>query len=150
MCAKLFPDDFEERAWMPGSGWPITQDDLNPFYRMAHRTCEVGAADYDVAAFSEQRGHPLLPVDSDRIETVIYHQSGPTRFGTRYRADFEGNTDADVYLNANLVNIELNEMGDGAGLPLYDSLRNALLRGSTSVLPGARWRRKSPITLSHR
>lgn len=35
VCAPLDDDDFRERPWIPHSGWPITRDDLAPWYAMA-------------------------------------------------------------------------------------------------------------------
>ena len=34
-CVQLDPDDFEVRDWVPHSGWPITADDLIPYYAEA-------------------------------------------------------------------------------------------------------------------
>ena len=31
--------DFEKRDWVPYSGWPITKEDLIPFYKRAHEFC---------------------------------------------------------------------------------------------------------------
>ena len=52
MCAPLAPEDFEEREWMALSGWSISSVDLDPFYKLAQRTCEVGDSEYDAAALS--------------------------------------------------------------------------------------------------
>ncbi|RVT94882.1 FAD-dependent oxidoreductase [Sphingomonas crocodyli] len=35
--AKLDPIDFEKRAWVPHSGWPIGHEDIAPYYREARR-----------------------------------------------------------------------------------------------------------------
>lgn len=34
-CAHLDPIDFEKRPWVPHSGWPITAEDLAPWYERA-------------------------------------------------------------------------------------------------------------------
>ena len=34
-CAHLDPIDFEKRAWVPYSGWPITAQDMAPWYERA-------------------------------------------------------------------------------------------------------------------
>jgi choline dehydrogenase-like flavoprotein len=36
------PIDFEERDWVPFSGWPLTRDELMPWMRIAARILEVG------------------------------------------------------------------------------------------------------------
>ncbi|MDH3661558.1 MAG: FAD-binding protein, partial [Alphaproteobacteria bacterium] len=47
MCSHLEPHDFEKRAWIPYSGWPIGFDDLEPWYAKAHPWLELGPFDYD-------------------------------------------------------------------------------------------------------
>lgn len=37
-CATLDPIDFERRPWVAHSGWPITHEDLAPYYAQARRT----------------------------------------------------------------------------------------------------------------
>lgn len=113
MCAQLEPDDFRRRDWMPDSGWPITLDDLLPWYRRAHVTCEIGGAEYDAEALGVRLGLPPLPLDPARVRTVVYHNSPPTRFGERYRGDLEQAGDVRVYLNASLVEVEVTENGAG-------------------------------------
>jgi choline dehydrogenase-like flavoprotein len=36
-CAELDPIDFEQRAWVPHSGWPFGIDELRPFYDSARQ-----------------------------------------------------------------------------------------------------------------
>jgi choline dehydrogenase-like flavoprotein len=48
-CAPLDPIDFETRDWVPNSGWPISYEDLLPFYVRAQELCELGEYRYEVA-----------------------------------------------------------------------------------------------------
>lgn len=43
--AELDPIDFETRAWVPHSGWPLSHDELKPFYAEAWRAldCDIPA-----------------------------------------------------------------------------------------------------------
>ncbi len=45
-CAPLSTIQFEERDWVPHSGWPIKRQQLEPFYVRAHVICELGPFDY--------------------------------------------------------------------------------------------------------
>ena len=44
-CAELQPIDFEERSWVPFSGWPLNHEDLRPWYMEARRLLEIGGND---------------------------------------------------------------------------------------------------------
>ncbi|MBK8973370.1 MAG: hypothetical protein IPM37_19165 [Hahellaceae bacterium] len=37
----LFPDDFEQRDWIPGSGWPISREMLNAYYPKAAEVVQI-------------------------------------------------------------------------------------------------------------
>lgn len=38
-CKTLWPEDFETRTFIPDSGWPVTFDEMVPYYRRAFETC---------------------------------------------------------------------------------------------------------------
>lgn len=109
-CSTLDPIDFEERDWIPYSGWPIRRSDLDPFYIRAQRLLELGPYEYD-ASFWENRDHDLtrLPLDPERVWTKMWQFSPPTRFGRRYREDIVGAENIHLYTYANVVSIEANE-----------------------------------------
>ena len=48
-CLRLDPIDFEQRSWVPHSGWPITAAELNPFYDRAEAFAGIPGAVYDGA-----------------------------------------------------------------------------------------------------
>ena len=54
--------DFEKRDWVPHSGWPITLDDLQEYYRIAHDSLELGDYDYENSNWDKLE---LSPVDFD-------------------------------------------------------------------------------------
>lgn len=110
-CRPLVPEDFVARSYIPESGWPLSYDDLVPYYKRAQDTLELGLFEYDAAALSARLGMPLLPTDPGILETRVYQFSPPTRFGTRYRADIEQATDIHTYVNANLQKIHLTQRG---------------------------------------
>ena len=59
------PLDFEERDWVPYSGWPVTREDLDPFYERAREVLR------GIELFSElapNRSIPTGPARAPRAE----------------------------------------------------------------------------------
>ena len=125
-CRPLLEDDFEARPWIPGSGWPIGLAELVPYYERAHTTLQLGAFDYDAEALSAATQRPRLPLNP-HAESRIYQYSPPTRFGTRFRSALDTAPDIDVYLHANVVDIELA----GEQLERVGAVSCKTLEGST-------------------
>lgn len=111
-CRPLSRDDFEERAHVPHSGWPISFDDLEPWYRRAHERVELGDFVWDAAAVAAADGVPLLLPNNDVVRSVYFQYSPPTRFGERYRSELESSESIDLILWANLREIHLDAAGD--------------------------------------
>ncbi len=112
MCTHLEPHDFEKRDWVPYSGWPISFDDLKPWYELAHPWLELGPFDYRRDAISPD-GTSYLDVDETRLRHKMWHYSRPpTGFGTQYRERLETSPSIDLLLHANLVDIELGELSN--------------------------------------
>jgi choline dehydrogenase-like flavoprotein len=42
--------DFQQRAWVQHSGWPISRDQLEPYYRRAESYCEIPSSNYEMPA----------------------------------------------------------------------------------------------------
>lgn len=109
-CAPYEPIDFEERLWIPQSGWPIPHNALPPYYRKAQRLLELGPFKYDSADWEDSRsGHSVLPFDDHAIVTRIWQRSPPTRFGTRYRQTIFQSKNVHLYTHANVCDIGTTE-----------------------------------------
>ncbi|MEM8948710.1 MAG: GMC family oxidoreductase [Pseudomonadota bacterium] len=111
MCTHLDPHDFEKRSWVPYSGWPISFDDLEPWYAKAHPWLELGPFDYDRSRISP-KGTTYLPFDEKRLRHKMWHYSRPpTNFGVEHREKMRQAPSLDVLLHANLVDIEMERSG---------------------------------------
>jgi choline dehydrogenase-like flavoprotein len=109
-CRPLDPIDFEQRSWVAHSGWPISRADLAPSYRRAQPVVGLGPYEYDDLGFwLRGRDTSALDFDENRLKTVVYNQSPPTRFGKEYRQELKDARNITVYLNANVLEIECNE-----------------------------------------
>ena len=109
-CSPLSEIDFEERPWVPSSGWPIAKADLDPFYKRAHLILGLGPYVYDDDVWRMlQMDGPRL--DPTKVEVRFWQFSRRLRFGQVYRQDMQAAHNVHVYLHANLLNIQTNRDG---------------------------------------
>jgi choline dehydrogenase-like flavoprotein len=109
-CRPLDAIDFEKRNWIPHSGWPISRRELDPYYLRAQPIVGLGPYEYDNLDFWQREINlPSLELDQNRLNTVVYNQSPPTRFGQVYREELEKANNIQVYLNANVLEIATND-----------------------------------------
>lgn len=102
--------DFEERSWVPNSGWPFNRAHLEPYYKRAKDICEVGQESYKPESWATEQ-KPVLPFKGERVSTIMFKHSPPTLFGVVYRKEVEQAKNIDTYLYANVVEIETAETG---------------------------------------
>jgi choline dehydrogenase-like flavoprotein len=117
--------DFEEREWVPHSGWPISRGELDPFYRRAQRLLGLGPFEYDGAAWAD-KAHPLLEIG--RLRSQVF-QLRARRFAKDFRRGLEKASNVRVYLHANVTDIETTK--DGARVA---RVHLANLEGNKSTL----------------
>jgi choline dehydrogenase-like flavoprotein len=127
-CVPFDAIDFEQRDYLPHSGWPIQLHDLTAFYPKANRICEAGEFAYTA---SQTFSSPIRPMiegfQSEHFTTErIERFSCPTDFGARYAHKLKAARNTRVVLHANVTCISLNDTGDRV-----DSLRVQTLAGST-------------------
>jgi choline dehydrogenase-like flavoprotein len=106
--------DFEDRPWMPYSGWPFTKAELDPYYKRAQKACNLGPYEYDLAYWDDALGklqRQQLPFLPEQIVTYLWQIIPPThlRFGEAYRAELEQARNINTILHANVVEIETND-----------------------------------------
>ena len=110
-CWPLEENEFQQRDWVPDSGWPISRKDLDPYYVKAQTSCEIGPFNYDADYWSDQGDQPVLPLVDSRLVTRIYQNSAPpTRFGSRYRKEIDKAYNISAVLFANLTKIERDDL----------------------------------------
>ena len=106
--------DFENRPWMPYSGWPFTKAELVPYYERAQATCHLGPFQYDLEDWQDglaQLQRQQLPQLPEQLTTYIWQLVPPThiRFGEAYRAELEQARNITTYLHANVLELETND-----------------------------------------
>lgn len=109
-CSTFDPIDFKKRDWVPYSGWPITRDDLDPFYARAQKILDLGPYEYGTAYWQKSDAE-LKPIVTD--ESIVWNKmwqfSTPTRMGPKYKDTIVNAKNIHLYTYANVTDIAANE-----------------------------------------
>jgi choline dehydrogenase-like flavoprotein len=103
-CVPLRPINFERGAWSAYSGWPISYDDVLPFYRRAETVLGLDGTDArpeTVATLLEQK---LFPFDDRRVQTQVSRYNR-VRFGQVFRDELATSKNITAVLGANVTSI---------------------------------------------
>jgi choline dehydrogenase-like flavoprotein len=115
-CRPLTEIDFEQRSWVPYSGWPFGRATLEPYFPRAQKLVEAGPFVYDALADSVGGLGPLLELGLGGVYSSFFQFSQwagnpehlPTHFGERYAADLKRIPNLDVMLYANVTGLRLS------------------------------------------
>ncbi len=103
-CAMLDEIDFRKRDWVPHSGWPITRNDLIPWYRKAHDMFELGEFEWEDTA--RLCGIPELGFDPTRLATSLWRfDEANERFAAEQVKDLIDNPNLTILLHANATRL---------------------------------------------
>jgi choline dehydrogenase-like flavoprotein len=102
--------DFETRNWLPYSGWPITYDDLIPYYHRAQKVCRSGPFQYQPNLW-ESPAAPRLGVDPARVETGMFQFGPSATFFDSYRQAIAEAPNITLYHHATVVELETHADG---------------------------------------
>ncbi len=107
-CIPFDPIDFKPRSWVPDSGWPITYEDLRPYYHKAADLCQIGRFEFDAQkAFPDSKREILDGLDStELISYPLERWSPPVHFGKAYRAALANSTNIQVLMDAHVLSIQ--------------------------------------------
>jgi choline dehydrogenase-like flavoprotein len=107
-CLTLDEIDFEQRDWLPYSGWPFTKSHLDPFYQRAHQVCKIGPFTYRVEDWEQSTDRPL-PFKGNRVITTMSQYASRFPFTYEYREEIKRTDNITTLLYANVVEIETDE-----------------------------------------
>jgi choline dehydrogenase-like flavoprotein len=102
------PVNFEERPWVPHSGWPVGLDELRPFY--AEIAAEYGLG--DVEGHAHRAGSARLRQTwsaAGLTSSFLFWEQTPLRLADRFGAELRASQDVDVVLGANATEILLDD-----------------------------------------
>jgi choline dehydrogenase-like flavoprotein len=112
-CMPFDPIDFETRGYVPHSGWPLSYNDLLPYYVEANALAEAGRFSYDAnETFGPQVAPMITGFDSSSVRTTgLERFSAPTDFGKRYAKRLQIAPGTTVLLGANCTGVKLRADG---------------------------------------
>jgi choline dehydrogenase-like flavoprotein len=140
-CVPLDPADFAARPWAPHSGWPMTRQQLQPFYDRACDLLEIPRFDADDKALKDPARPPLALDPRDGFFSaprVFTRYSGGVDKAAfdRFRTAFADAPNITVYLHANVTQIRLAPNGDKEGDDRVEGLDVACLDGKRHTAIG--------------
>jgi choline dehydrogenase-like flavoprotein len=106
--------DFEQRPEVPYSGWPISRQDLDPFYERAHTVCGLGSPVYGVDEWEEPATTPRIPFAGDRVRTDMFRFGADIGVFRSYRDELESAANITLLHHANVVEIVAGSAGGRA------------------------------------
>jgi len=107
----LDPLDFEQRDWVPYSGWPFNKSHLDPYYDRAQAVCRVEPPTYEVNHWQNSEDTRPLPLNAD-VQTVIYKFAQADVFARHYPDQLKHAENVTVCLHSNVLEIDTNATGD--------------------------------------
>jgi choline dehydrogenase-like flavoprotein len=103
------PIDFEERDWVPYSGWPFDKSHLDPFYERAQRICKIDPPSFDLNDWEDPIETPRLRFADDRVKTVVFKFGLRNSFINSHLPEVLKAANITTYLYANVISIETDE-----------------------------------------
>jgi choline dehydrogenase-like flavoprotein len=112
-CMPYDAIDFEPREYLPGSGWPLTLQDLTPWYPAANQLCEAGDFEYQAGNALRLPLRPMIKgfVSEDFSTDTLERFSRPTDFGRKFGQRLREARNIRVVLHANVTQVRLDAAG---------------------------------------
>ncbi len=97
--------DLEPRAGQPSLCWPLSLDELDPFYRRAQLVWNGGPFDYEIDSWTNGEAKPI-DTSAGPLETRMCQHGPADVFRLRYRDDLLSAPNVDVYLGCTALALE--------------------------------------------
>ena len=101
--------DFEERDYLPHSGWPFSKNHLEPYYLRAQEICRAIPPSYAVNEWFGESPYEKLPFDAGQVETIVFKFCAKETLLKGFEEAVQNARNLQVLLFANLTGIETDE-----------------------------------------
>lgn len=130
-CTRLHDSDVAVRDWVPGSGWPLSLSDLEPWYDRAEVWFGLSGRGYDGARWREHPRVSPIPWSPHRLLDDFAEYTPTPHLGSQHRQRLERSTLITVLQNATVTRVLL----DGTR---FAGVEVRTLTGRTEVVDGSR------------
>ena len=136
-CRPLDREDFEQRDWLPHSGWPIGLDELTPYYERAQHI--AGLSDfrwYDIEASQSRLRHQPVNVSDAILETRLVQTTPVFSFADLHQEELAKAGNVQVLLGTHATSLKTNDACDRVvAVETVDSDgRRSLIEADTVVI----------------
>ncbi len=135
-CIPFEPIDFEKRDWIPYSGWPITYEDLKPYYVKAMEICKAGKFSFAAQeVFPETQKEIINNMDSELLTSDrLERWSTPVNFSIDYKLDLLNANNINVLLNAHVIALETQDASAISAVSAIAGTKKISVHATTFVL----------------
>ena len=90
-CRPFSKEDFEAREWIPRSGWPITLEDLQPYYKRASEVLKLNTSGWDHDYWEKDEKFSSLKFLDNQVQTNLTLKTLPPtiRLGPSYQNEIK-------------------------------------------------------------
>lgn len=120
-CVPFDSIDFRQRQWVQESGWPVSYEEIRPYFQHACDVCQIGRADFDAHTVFPDKQQEIIPgLDSDDlISSRLERWSPPVHFAKSYKSILESSPNIHVLMNAHALSLKmLNGCGTVTGVEI--------------------------------
>jgi len=101
--------DFKERPGIPYSGWPISKQDLDPYYKRAHKKFQLGPYGRTPQDWLSRYREDQAPIVEDSsVETAVFHFADASLFTDIYPRVLAEASNVTLLTNATATELETN------------------------------------------
>lgn len=113
-CRPMDEIDFDGRPWVPNSGWPVSYEEMLPFFHEAAILNQLEAEQWAPTPGTSLPPVYLDPFIGGDVEIALWQGSPPTKYGIVYRQQLETSPQIRTIIGATATEILTGDDGSRA------------------------------------
>jgi hypothetical protein len=107
---RFDPIVFEPRAWVADVAWPVTRQELDPYYERGYELLGMGQPLADAVVWRQLNIVP--PELGGEVEFFFSAWTPQSNFASLYRAEIGSSANLNLFVNAPVVALDLDQAGE--------------------------------------